>query len=214
MGPQSQRRLSLEARTYQLKAQASAAQKKRKGGAGQQTLFGDRAFKPEKDCVVCRAKLSGRTPHRSHHPLCWNNKRTKGIVSVTTLKQRQVDKSLRQHFSMPLKETEKGSSKHATKEAGQSFFARHIPLERNQEIEVAQPTKTHAEDEEEQVTAELFCGAVTAKINDSSFCREHFKGTPCDAGFCQGCCWNLLGIRNLSLPFFSPFLSSSPPAPA
>ena len=26
--------------------------------------------------------------------------------------------------------------------------------------------------------------------------------------------WNSLGIRNLSLPFFSPFLSSSPPAPA
>ena len=56
--------------------------KKRKG---QLTLGGDEAFDSMSHCAVCKARRWGREVHRAHHKLCWNNRRTKGVASKTTL---------------------------------------------------------------------------------------------------------------------------------
>jgi hypothetical protein len=123
MGPQSQNRLTLEQRKHRLQASNNFG-KKRKGEGQQQTLFGGIAFHPDNDCPLCKAKTKGYpAPHRPHHPLCWNNKRTRGIVSATTLAQQKIDKELQKHFNTPLQAAEKGSWRHSTVEAGEKFFA-------------------------------------------------------------------------------------------
>jgi len=90
MGPQSQRRLTLEDRTHELQA---SSHRKRK--AGQFTLFGSVVFDLEKNCVVCKAKLASRASHKGHHPLCTNNRQTQGVISQATLKQNKIDKQLK-----------------------------------------------------------------------------------------------------------------------
>jgi len=85
MGPQSQRRLSLKEWTHQMQSQSH--KKKKKGG--QQTLFGDSAFDPIEDCKKCTAKTYGRDLHRAHHPLCSNNRRTKGFSEATLAIERE-----------------------------------------------------------------------------------------------------------------------------
>ena len=177
MGPQSQRRLTLQARTHRLQAAASTSfGRKRRGG--QQTLQGDRAFNPTLDCEVCKARLSGRSPHRPHHPLCWNNKRSKGIVSVSTLLQRKEDKRLKEHFLAPLKATEKASGRHTTKEACDAFFAARLTTKKqstarlNNISEKAMEATTTVST---PVAANEFCTVVTDKLQDPSFCQEHAK---------------------------------------
>jgi hypothetical protein len=92
MGNQSQRRQSLQQRTYALAASNNHNTKRK---TGQLTLQGDVAFDPLKHCVVCKAKSANLDPpHRGHHPLCWNNKRTKGITSKTTLAEMEREKEL------------------------------------------------------------------------------------------------------------------------
>ena len=120
MGPQSQRRLTLQERTHQLQANSNKSKRK----AGQLTLFGDRAFEPEKDCVVCRGRLIGIQSHKGHHRLCSNNRRTRGIVSTVTLQQNKIDKALKNHFNTPLAPAEKASGQHMTEEAVATFFTK------------------------------------------------------------------------------------------
>ena len=84
MGPQSQRHVSLEKRKCQLSGNGSRKKQ------AQATLFGGEAFHPDKHCVVCRGKKAGRKPHRSHHSLCWNNPRTKGVTSAAQLQEQDL----------------------------------------------------------------------------------------------------------------------------
>jgi len=111
MGPQSQRRLTLQERTHQLQSQSH---RKKHKTSGQQTLFGERAFDPTKNCPKCRG---GPQSHKGHDPRCWNNKRKSKSMAATE------EQRLRQHFSAPLSESEKCSGRFLTKEAAASFFA-------------------------------------------------------------------------------------------
>ena len=123
MGPQSQRRISMQQRGHRLAANNNPSRKKRK--TGQRTLTGEVAFDPLEDCPICSARHYGSTvPHTSHDDRCIFNTKTRGIVSATTQAQREVDKQLKRHFSAPLLASEKGSWRHSTKEAGEAFFAR------------------------------------------------------------------------------------------
>jgi hypothetical protein len=171
MGPQSQRQTSLQQRTYQLAGN-------NRERSGQQTLLGGVAFDPEKDCVVCKGKLAGKSVHRPHHKLCTNNQRTKGITLAINLAHQKEDKRLQELFNKPLTESEKGSWKHSTKENGEAFFARRenfwVPPQKQQKRIAAespggacQPTTMGNFD---------FCSAVTRSIQDSSFC-EKYKNT-------------------------------------
>ena len=168
MGPQSQRRLTLKGRTHQMQGNNNYPKKKLKAG-DQQTLFGDRAFDPNQDCVKCKAKQWGRDVHRGHHPLCWNNRRTKGVVSTTTLESVAEEKRLKQHFSEPLQE--KFSSRYATKETAEEFFT-------PRELVVQKATTTTTtitavyEKNSPVMTPKGFCDAVTAKMSDDSFLKE------------------------------------------
>ena len=84
MGPQSQRRNTLQKCTYLL---AADSRKKRKNC--QLDLFGQEAFDPWKHCVVCVRRKQGGNSHKPHHTLCWNNQRLKGVLSAAALKQKQ-----------------------------------------------------------------------------------------------------------------------------
>jgi len=177
MGPQSQQRNTLSERTYKLAASAPNSNRKRKKG-DQLTLFGGQAFEPDQDCVVCKAKLSGRSVRRSHHPLCYNNSRTKGITSATTLKQQQIDKQQKQHFTASLNESEKYSSRNITKEAATAFFAP------TKSLKIAPMTTTTPINSDfgvgDSKIADVFlpeelCRAVTAKTLDIEFRKQISK---------------------------------------
>lgn len=120
MGPQSQRRLTLNERTHQLQSQSHYKKQK----TGQQTLFGDRAFDPLKDCEVCKGKQQGRNVHRAHHKLCYNKRGgTAAARSAAAMASLQEEKRLQEFFSTPLTEQEKCSGKYLTKEAVNGYFA-------------------------------------------------------------------------------------------
>jgi hypothetical protein len=120
MGAQSQRRLTLTQRKHRLQSESQSPPKKLRPG-DQLTLTGKRSFDPLQDCKVCRAKHYGRNPpHKPHHSLCWDNTRTKGITSKTTLNTLAEAKRLEKHFSQPL--ANKFSSKNCTKAAVATFW--------------------------------------------------------------------------------------------
>jgi len=167
MGPQSQNRMSLESRTHQIQANSH---KKRKSGQ-QLTLFGGTAFDPDSDCEVCKGRLAGRTVHRTHHKLCPNNRRTKGITSEATLQQIKIDESLKKHFNMPLTEAEKGSSWHITKEAGEAFFAVRNPPTNIAKIVAA--TKATTTTTKPTFLVENFCKEVMCKLNHQPVVDSH-----------------------------------------
>ena len=99
MGPQSQRRLSLQERTHSLQRNNTGYSNNKKRKGDQLTLTGEVAFDPIKDCPICKARHIGYSePHRGHHPLCWNNKRTKGITSLVTLASNKESKQLKALF--------------------------------------------------------------------------------------------------------------------
>ena len=101
MGPQSQCRISLQDRTHR-----SAANSNRR--SGQRTLVGDVAFDPTKDCPICKARhYNLRIPHRGHHKNCWNNPRTGGITSQTSLDTLRIGKAREKFFQQGLKTSEK-----------------------------------------------------------------------------------------------------------
>ena len=122
MGPQSQRRVNLVQRTAQLRANNVGYTNKRKGV--QVTLTGQEAFNPDKHCPVCKAKKIGYpAPHRAHHKLCSNNRRTKGITSAVTLASNKYSQQLEKHFAAPVQPHELYSSKNINGSAVQAFFA-------------------------------------------------------------------------------------------
>ena len=178
MGPQSQRRLALKERTHKLQSESHNNKKRKKGG--QQTLFGDRAFDSLVDCEVCKARQWGRSVHRAHHKLCSNNRRTRGM-SEASLALAQQEKQLRLHFTTPLSESEKCSSKHATKHAGGAFFT---PREISQAA-TKFSTTTAATMEATVVMSNTaavatidFCSAVTAIINSPRHAEFHNGRAP------------------------------------
>jgi hypothetical protein len=184
MGPQSQFQLSLKERTFKL----SANNNKRKA-TGQVTLFGEEAIEPLKHCPVCKAKDCGLPlPQRPHHKLCWNNRRTKGIVSETTLRENQRSRQLQQHFAAPLTAAENASWRHSTKESSERFFAPRKSRKKEQPMTTENdtttmktppakppPKKIATETVEEDITASLLCKMVTDKVNDSTFVQENVK---------------------------------------
>ena len=175
MGPQSQKRLTLHERTHHMQSQSH--RKKQRGG--QQTLFGDRAFDPLKDCDVCKGKLGGRSVHRAHHKLCWN-KRGSAVRSQSTLDMQAGDKRLQVLFSTPLTEAEKCSGKHLTEEAGAAFFAARKPTAGPSVSVATTTTRTTATEilasvamTDSLVAADDLCGGVTEILQDPSFLEVH-----------------------------------------
>jgi len=171
MGPQSQRRLTSTERTSQLKANASG-HKKRRGG--QLTLNGDAAFDPIKDCEICKARHIGCSePHRGHHPLCWNNKRTKGITSEATLASNKEANRLKAFFSQPVQQHELFTTRNNSKEAGQRFFEPRIEPRISVDNTTMTTTSTTTMVTETTPTPEDFCQTVSTRAQDESFCLEH-----------------------------------------
>jgi len=152
--------------------------RKRKAGA-QLTLFGGVAFDPLTDCEVCKGRLVGREVHRAHHKLCTNNRRTQGIVSEVTLKQKKIDESLKKHFSTPLAPEERASSRYLTKEAGEAFFAIRNPpsnIAKTSTSKVLVSSTTTTTTADDTSIAETFCKEVTAKLHDKAFVDGHANG--------------------------------------
>lgn len=170
MGPQSQRRLTSQERTHKLSASAN---KKRK--TGQLTLLGEAAFDPLEDCVVCKARAFQfkNIPHRGHHKLCPNNRRTRGVTSTTALKQAEIDKALKQHFKSPSPPAAKVDWRHSTVQAGAEFFAPRVTATSKKEF--ASPTKmtSQSQPSADSISPEDFCKAVTERLKDASFVTEH-----------------------------------------
>jgi hypothetical protein len=171
MGPQSQFRLSMEKRTHHMQASNAGYRKKKKVGDTQVTLFGREAFDPLKHCEVCKGRIGGRNPHRRHHPLCYNNRRTKGVTSQATLESLQVEKKLAKLFAAPLKENEKGSLKHLTKDNLNKFFApRNNAKNKSSVPEIPSPVVYPVL---ESLSDSQFSQLVVNKLKDESFAREH-----------------------------------------
>ena len=169
MGPQSQRRLSLKERTHQMQSQSN---RKKQKVTGQQTLFGDLAFDPFKDCEVCKAKRYGRVVHRAHHDLC-NNRRGGAKTSPQAMALAQEEKRLKLLFDTPLQESEKCSAQCTTKEAVQAYFEpRECPVAETKigpSATASEPMTMEATSVTSMntaVTAAGICNAVTALVND------------------------------------------------
>jgi len=175
MGPQSQRRLTLNGRTHQMQSNNNNRLPKKLKAGDQQTLFGCRAFDPNQDCIKCKGKLYGRNIHRAHHPLCWNNRNTRGIISTTTMESIEEDKRLKQHFAKPLRDNERFSSANATKEATVAFFTpRQLTVQQSTTTTTTTTTMTATHDDKNAVIKPKdLCLAVTAKIATPSFVEEH-----------------------------------------
>jgi hypothetical protein len=177
MGPQSQQRLSQQQRTHRMQADNTGYCKRKKGD--QQTLTGEIAFDPIKNCPVCKARHIGYAePHRGHHRLCWNNKRTKGITSATTLASQKESIRLQKHFSEKVKPHEKLSGSNNTKAAAEAFFAPKKVL-----VVAAQPVKMSSPPVLPTLAVSTkavdFCIQVGAKVKDEQFQMEHkAKGAP------------------------------------
>ena len=123
MGPQSQRRINLVQRTAQLRAKNVGYSK---SNSKQVTLTGHEAFNPDKHCKVCKARRIGYpAPHRKHHELCPNNRRTRGTTSAVTLASTKKSKELEKHFAAPVKPHEKCSSRNNSAAAAEAFFTPH-----------------------------------------------------------------------------------------
>jgi len=172
MGPQSQRRLTLKERTHQMQGSNVGYKKGKKGE--QQTLTGEVAFNPIKDCAICKARHIGYAePHRGHHKLCWNNKRTRGISSTTSLASIQESKHLKFFFEKPSQSHEMYTSANNSKAACEQFFHPKNPTTK---ISTEVPKATTAEltiMSSNGSTGEQLCFAVAERIADTSFQTKH-----------------------------------------
>ena len=116
MGPQSQRRQSLNQRGRHANPRA-----KKKTKTAQTTIVGDNAFDPIVDCIICKAKASGLTPRkRAHHPLCKRNIKTRGLVGQAAEDARAAE-ALRARMSAPVQPHERMNIR-PTQEDGDIFF--------------------------------------------------------------------------------------------
>jgi hypothetical protein len=174
MGPQSQRRLTLTQRKHRLQSESHSPPKKQR--PEQLTLMGKRAFDPIQDCKVCKAKHYGRIPpHKPHHSLCWNNRRTKGITSETTLNTLAEAKKLEKHFAQPL--ANKFSSQNCTKAAVATFLApRKTTVKATTTKLKSTPDSTMPTIDMQTIESgdvDALYEAVKGKLDDAAFCKEH-----------------------------------------
>lgn len=116
MGPQSQKRVSMEKRTHNMQSSNHGYQRKKKKIGDQLTLFGGTAFDSAAHCPVCRDKLIGKVSHKGHHARCPLNRKTRGATSKATVQSLQEEKRLLKHFSAPVQPQEKCSGAYMTKE--------------------------------------------------------------------------------------------------
>jgi len=170
MGPQSQRHLTLDERKHQLQ---SNGRKKRSGGGGQQTLFGDRAFDPLKDCEMCKGKPVGRAVHRAHHSLCYN-KRGGTSKSAAAMASQEEAKRLEVLFATLLTEAKKCSCRHLTEEVTDAHFGPQVALPGSSattttEIESAK-TMTMSDS---KISNDDFCKGVTTLLQEPKFVEAH-----------------------------------------
>jgi hypothetical protein len=116
MGPQSQRRQSLNQRGRPANPRA-----KKKSKTAQTTIVGDQAFDPIVDCIICKARASGLTPRkRPHHPRCSKNIKTRGLVGQAAEDARAAE-ALRARMAAPIQPHERMSIR-PTPEDGEIFF--------------------------------------------------------------------------------------------
>ena len=182
MGPQSQRRLTLTGRTHLLQSQSH---RKKHKSTGQQTLFGDRAFDPLKDCEVCKGRLVGRDVHRAHHRLCYN-KRGGAAQSTAAMEIQKEEKRLQVLFATPLTESEKCSGKYLTKEAvagcfepkPASFAAKLTSFAATTTIRqtttaTTEITATIASSNNNTISGDDLCTTVTETLQDPAFIESH-----------------------------------------
>ena len=146
----------------------------KKGKKGdQQTLTGEVAFDPIKDCAICKARHIGYAePHRGHHKHCWNNKRTRGISSATSLASIQESKRLKAFFEKPPQSHEMYTSANNSKAACEQFFTPRNPTTKVSTTEVPQATLAEVVSSIGP-TAEELCSAVAERIADTSYQTEN-----------------------------------------
>ena len=179
MGPQSQRRLSLEKRTHNMQS----GRRKRSKKGGQLTLFGGVAFDSSKHCEVCVAQLQGREKHRAHHPRCGRNTKTKGLTSKATLETLREEKRLKELFAAPLQDHEKGSFRHLNQDNINQFFMRRPGKETAPPVAPSTTPPTTVDQQkspeptfvcqDEIFTPAQFSKLVTEKVAKESFAKEH-----------------------------------------
>ena len=175
MGPQSQKRVSLEKRTHNMQSSNHGYQRKKKKIGDQRTLFGGTAFDSAAHCPVCRDKLIGRVSHKAHHARCPLNRKTRGATSKATVQSLQEEKRLLKHFSAPVQPHEKCSGAHITKENVENFFSRkkgsdstsRTATEECPAEVIEPPPRTDV------FTPEQFCNLVSKKVEDELFVKEH-----------------------------------------
>ena len=142
----------------------------------QGTLYGTRAFEPERDCPICRAKASRLPiPHRRHPTHCPNNKKTKGSKSKSVVAAMEEERRLAKHFAAPPTEAEKGRAANMTRENVEAFFA---PRARKNNPQSTTPAPTEAArvdppmPQQEKPKIDLY-NAVVEKVNNPLFEKEH-----------------------------------------
>ena len=92
----------------------------------QTSLFGTRAFDPDRDCEICVAKRycretgTGTIPHRKHHKQC------PVYVALEKKKAERKEQERIRNLKKGLTDQEKGSMNGIRKEDGQRFFAPRI----------------------------------------------------------------------------------------
>jgi len=164
MGRQSQQRANQQKRTFNLCGNNNP--KKRKG---QQTLLGDNAFDPNKDCIVCKAWYLAtfvegyRIPNRAHHPLCLKNTKTKGKGVLSEQQKLSLDDNKRyKALVLPITQEEKGSSRNLPSDRGQAFFSPRVTA-----------MTTPKDNSDVELSPSHFCQAVSRLVADSSFVEKH-----------------------------------------
>ena len=168
MGRQSQQRVSNQHKRKFKLAQASSS-RRRKGD--QLTLDNRVAFQPERDCKICKAKIlqkftpSYPIPKRAHNVLCPLNTKTRGLgelseQSVASLHNNKRYKAL----TAPILPSERHSGKHATKAAGEAFFATRL------QPKTMTPELTKSDSSASALT---FSKTVGELVNNADFREKH-----------------------------------------
>ena len=100
MGPQSQRRMTLQQRTRP-KFKAKYRKYKRESRR-QSTVFGSEAFVSVLHCEICKARDKGLKPKkRAHHKRCKLNRKTKGLSEAAARDYRN-EVALKKRLEAPL----------------------------------------------------------------------------------------------------------------
>jgi len=174
MGRQSQQRISNQhKRKYKL---CSNNNKRRKGD--QLTLEGGLAFQAERDCRICKAKITAKflpgypIPKRAHDPRCALNKTTRGAGELTTQAAANIaDEQRYKQLTRPINQSEKFSATHLA--AATTFFApRPKPTTTTSQKKAPMTMASCANDD---ITPSGLCAAVMKRVNNVDFREKHKK---------------------------------------